>query len=178
MDVNFDDGAIFDLLNGSDGPVWQLVNELSEEAAIVARTLVRVRTTPTWSERSDAAAVGATLASITAHMGYNNEGHIFGGINAIEIPDNFPGISARRPAAVSVLDYGCLEPGSGTSGMSPTPRLLAVPAHPRLDLPRLDAPYLSSPCPVVPSDYTPRDSKSWQTFPSEALVAPGGVVQE
>lgn len=89
MDVHFDEGAIFDLLNNFDGPVWQLVNDLSEEAAALARTLVAVRHEPTWSSRSNAQAIGATLASITAHMGYNNEGHVYGGINAIEIPSIF-----------------------------------------------------------------------------------------
>jgi hypothetical protein len=89
VDVHFDEGAIFDLLNGSDGPVWQLVNELSEEAAVVARGIVRVRTTPTWSSRSNAQAVGATLASISAHMGYDSQGHVYGGVNAIENPTIF-----------------------------------------------------------------------------------------
>lgn len=89
MDVNFDEGAIFELLSGYGGPVWQLVNDLSEEAADVARTLVPIRHTPSWSDRSNAQAPGATLASIHAHLGYDQEGHIFGGINAIEIPSIF-----------------------------------------------------------------------------------------
>lgn len=89
MDVNFDEGAIFELLSGYGGPVWQLVNDLSEEAADVARTLVPIRHSPSWSDRSNAQAPGATLASIHAHLGYDQEGHIFGGINAIEIPSIF-----------------------------------------------------------------------------------------
>ena len=89
MDVNFDDAAIYDLLSGADGPVWQLVNELSEEAANIARLLVPIRHSPTWTARSNAAPIGATLASIRAHMGYDSEGHIFGGVNAIEIPTIF-----------------------------------------------------------------------------------------
>jgi hypothetical protein len=89
MIVNFDEGAIYDLLNGYDGPVWQLVNDLSEEAADLARTLVPIRHTPTWSARSNAQAIGATLASIHAQLGYDHEGHIYGGVNAIEIPSIF-----------------------------------------------------------------------------------------
>lgn len=89
MDVHFDEGAIFDLLNGSDGPVWQLINELSEEAAAIARTLVPVRHTPNWSANSNSAPIAATLASISAHMGYNEHGRVYGGVNAIEIPSIF-----------------------------------------------------------------------------------------
>src|ERR1700749_3104286 len=89
MDVNFDDGAIFELLSGYGGPVWQLVNDLSEEAADLARTLVPIRHTPNWAARSNAAPIAATLESIHAHLGYDQEGHIYGGINAIEIPSIF-----------------------------------------------------------------------------------------
>lgn len=99
MDVFFDEGAIFDLLNGTDGPVWQLVNDLSEQAANIARTLVPIRKTPTWSERSNAKAIGYTLASIRAVMGYDQEGYIYGGINAAELPTiwlEYPRIDRTR----------------------------------------------------------------------------------
>lgn len=87
--VLFDEGAMYDLLSGFDGPVWQLVNDLSEEAADVARTLVPIRHRPNWSERSNSSAIGETLASIHAVTGYDQEGRIFGGINAIMIPTIF-----------------------------------------------------------------------------------------
>ena len=90
MEVYWNDAMIDDLLNSPDGPVWQLVNELSEQAATVARELVPIRKPgSTWSRKSNAQAIGATLASIHAVMGYNDEGRIYGGINAIEIPSIF-----------------------------------------------------------------------------------------
>jgi hypothetical protein len=90
MDVYWDDIAIEEMLNSPDGPVWQLVNELSQQAAEVARELVPIRSaTSTWSRKSNAQAIGATLASIHEVMGYNAHGRIYGGINAIEIPSIF-----------------------------------------------------------------------------------------
>ena len=98
--VDWNETALADLLDGMDGPVWQLVNELSIEAAAIARTLVPIRRGgDVWSSRSTAAAIGYTLSTITAHMGYNNEGHIYGGVNAAAIPTIFleyPRVSRRR----------------------------------------------------------------------------------
>lgn len=87
MDVYFNEATIDDMLNSPDGPVWQLVNELSEKAASIARQLVPIRKDRSvWSARSNAQAIGYTLASIHAVMGYNHAGRIYGGINAAEIP--------------------------------------------------------------------------------------------
>jgi hypothetical protein len=98
--VYFNDAAIDELLNGDDGPVWQLVNELSEQAARTARALVPIRPIgSTWSARSTAQPRGFTLASIRAKMGYNDHGRIWGGVNAAELPTiwlEYPRVDRRR----------------------------------------------------------------------------------
>src|SRR6266436_4226550 len=43
VEVHLNDAAIYDLLNGADGPVAKMLDELSERAAAVARANVPVR---------------------------------------------------------------------------------------------------------------------------------------
>jgi hypothetical protein len=84
-DIDWDDGAIEELLNSVDGPVGQMVQELSEQVATVARNTVHIRTGPGGSTANPP---GFTRASITAHLGYGSSG-IFGGANAAADPAIF-----------------------------------------------------------------------------------------
>jgi len=94
LNVNLDDAEIFDMLNSADGPVGQLVTELSAQAAAVATGAVHVRPgTPrstVWSSRSTALPPGYTKARIRPHMGWGKAtGNIYGGVNAPAAPSIF-----------------------------------------------------------------------------------------
>ena len=85
--IDLDDAEIFDMLNSADGPVGQMVIELSAQAAAVATAVVHVRPgTPrstVWSSRSTALPRGYTKARIRPHLGWGKAtGHIYGGVNA------------------------------------------------------------------------------------------------
>ena len=87
-EVTIDDAAVYDLTNGPDGPVTQLMVELSEQAAVVARARAHVRHTPSWSVRSDASPVGFMLASIRTDVRWYN-GLVYGGAAAALDPTVF-----------------------------------------------------------------------------------------
>lgn len=107
-DLQLDDAAIYDLLNGPDSPVTALMTELSEKGAAVARERVRVRRTPNRSLRSDSAPPGYTLASIRPNVRWSN-GLVYGGIAAAEEPSIFLEYPAeqmhrRYPFLTTALD--------------------------------------------------------------------------
>jgi hypothetical protein len=86
-DIQLDDAEIFDMLNSADGPVGQLIIELSAQAAAVATTAVHVRPgTPrstVWGPRSTALPPGYTKARIRPHLAWGAQtGRIYGGVNA------------------------------------------------------------------------------------------------
>jgi hypothetical protein len=97
FEVHLDDVAIYDMLNGAGGPVWNLLEELSERAAAVARERVPVRGRPR-SRRgrflpyanvlSTAYPPGYTLRSIRTNVHWYN-GLVYGGIAAAEEPTIF-----------------------------------------------------------------------------------------
>lgn len=84
-DVRLDDAAITDLLTNPRGPVGELLAELSERAAAVARATVRVR-----SGRGGSTAYppGYTLESIHPVLARGSYG-LYGGVNAAEDPTVF-----------------------------------------------------------------------------------------
>jgi hypothetical protein len=84
-DTDWDEAAIEDLLQSVDGPVGQMVQELSGQIAVVARNTVHIRTGPGGSTANPP---GFTRGTITAHLGYGSNG-IFGGANAAADPAIF-----------------------------------------------------------------------------------------
>jgi hypothetical protein len=87
VQVIWDDKEIYDLLNSADGPVGQLILELSERAAAVATSVVRVRT---GRGGSTARPPGFTKASIKVHFpAWGTLGLIYGGVNAAADPTIF-----------------------------------------------------------------------------------------
>jgi hypothetical protein len=85
--VIWDDKAVFDLLNSADGPVGELILELSERAAAVAKAVVRVRTQRGgWTARPP----GFTKASIKVHFpAWGSLGLLYGGVNSAADPTIF-----------------------------------------------------------------------------------------
>lgn len=89
-DVQLDEAAIEDLLNGMDGPVYALMELLSGEIVTVARVKVPVRRADEiWKTTSDASVPGFTLASIRSNVNYAPSGKLFGGAAAAEDPTVF-----------------------------------------------------------------------------------------
>ena len=96
----FRPAAVDDLLNDPAGPVGQLIAELSERAADVARISVPVRDPATRDRRrragrgSSALPPGYTKARIRRHGPVRGHSSLYGGVNA---PGN-PGIFLEYPA--------------------------------------------------------------------------------
>lgn len=88
-DVRLDDAAIRAYVNDEDGPVGQFIQELAGQAAAVARAVVPVRTTPTWSLRSNARPPGFTRASIHTARGHTSTGYFWASANAPADPALF-----------------------------------------------------------------------------------------
>jgi hypothetical protein len=107
-DVTLDEAACYALLSGPDGPVAELMGELSTQAAAVAVARVRVRRTSSWSARSDASAPGLTKASIRPKVGWDALGLVYGGVTAAEDPTVFleePRVDRQRyPFLTTGLD--------------------------------------------------------------------------
>jgi hypothetical protein len=96
FEVHLDDAAIYDMLNGADGPVAAMLYEISERAAAVARAVVPVRVPDidTGRRRRHSRGVstsyppGYTLVSIHENVHWYN-GLIYGGVAAVEEPTIF-----------------------------------------------------------------------------------------
>jgi hypothetical protein len=97
FEVHLNDAAVYDLLNGADGPVAAMLDELSERAAAVARAAVPVRKLDNDRRRHSLLARGGastsfppgyTLVSIHANVHWYN-GLIYGGVAAAEEPTIF-----------------------------------------------------------------------------------------
>jgi hypothetical protein len=95
FEIHLNDVVIYDLLNGADGPVAQMLDEISERAAAVARANVPVRRPHVGSVRrrprggfNTAYPPGYTLVSIHSNVHWYN-GLIYGGIAAVEEPTVF-----------------------------------------------------------------------------------------
>lgn len=95
FEVHLNDVVIYDMLNGADGPVAALLDELSERAAAVARARVPVRVPDFGIRRrrsfrglSTAYPPGYTLVSIHSNVHWYN-GLIYGGVAAVEEPTIF-----------------------------------------------------------------------------------------
>lgn len=96
-DVRLDDAAIEALLHDPAGPVGQLIFELSTQAADVARAVVRVRRSRTWSARSNARPPGFTKAGIRVHGPViGTHGGMYGGVNAPADPSLFLELPAEQ----------------------------------------------------------------------------------
>ncbi len=97
VDIRWDDKAVFDLLNSADGPVGQLIGELSDRAATVARAVVRVRRPRGEGPNSTARPPGFTKASIRSHFpAWGTLGLIYGGVNAAADPTIFLEMPAEQ----------------------------------------------------------------------------------
>lgn len=88
-DVEIDSAAVFELVNSETGPVGDLMRDLSERAAAIARAKVRVRSGGTRSMQSDARPPGFTRASIRTAVNRAGSGLLYGGIGAAEDPSVF-----------------------------------------------------------------------------------------
>lgn len=88
-DITLNDAAIVELTNSPEGPVGQLILELATQASVVARAVVRVRHSRTWSARSDARPPGYTKARIRPAIGYDAEGLIYAAVLAPYDPGFF-----------------------------------------------------------------------------------------
>ena len=92
--VEWDQGALDDLLNSVEGPVGMLIAELSLRASIVAVNVVHVRPgTPasaTTGATSNARPRGFTKANIRPHGPViGSRGGLYGGVNAPADPSIF-----------------------------------------------------------------------------------------
>jgi len=95
FEIHLNDAAIYDLLEGPDGPVAAMLDAISERAAAVARATVPVRHPQFGSRRrrhrggiSTSFPPGYTLVSIHSNVHWYN-GLIYGGIAAVEEPTIF-----------------------------------------------------------------------------------------
>lgn len=96
FEVHLNDVVIYDMLNGMDGPVALMLDEISERAAAIARATVRVRhldfDIPRRRRHSRGVSTsfppGYTLVSIHSNVHWYN-GLIYGGIAAVELPTIF-----------------------------------------------------------------------------------------
>jgi hypothetical protein len=106
VDIRWDPAAFEELLDSPEGPVGQLLIELSDQVAAAARDAVRVRETPTWSRRSNAREPGFTRATIRSHLGRGAYG-LYGGVNAAADPSIF----LEQPASQMHRRYPFLTTG-------------------------------------------------------------------
>lgn len=107
-DVEINQAAVEDLLNSEHGPVGELLTELSERAAIVARAKVRVRLpgTDRTGRTSDARPPGFTKASIHTTVNRSKLGKLYGGIGAAEDPSIFLEEPAEQEQRYPFLSTG------------------------------------------------------------------------
>ncbi len=92
-DVTWDEAEIDDLLNSIEGPVGQLIYELSVRATVVAISVVHVRPgTPasaTTGRTSNARPPAFTKLNTRAHIARGSRGGLYGGVNAPADPTLF-----------------------------------------------------------------------------------------
>jgi hypothetical protein len=111
--VIWDDAAFEELLDSVDGPVGQLIAELSERAATVARAVVPVRDPLIRDRRrragrtSNARPPGFTKAGIRVHGPIRGATGMYGGVNAPADPTVF----LEDPASQMTRSYPFLTAG-------------------------------------------------------------------
>lgn len=105
--------AVDELLNDPAGPVGQLIAELSEQVATVARQAVPVRDPATRNRRrraghgSTAHAPGYTKANIRVHGPIRGHTSLYGGVNS----PGSPSIFLEYPASQMTRKYPFLTVG-------------------------------------------------------------------
>lgn len=102
-DVNLDQAAIYELLNGPAGLVYPFIAQLSVQAAAVATEVVHVRpgtaSSATTGRTSNARPPGFTRERIRPHMAWGTlTGNLYGGVNAPADPSIFLEMPARQIA--------------------------------------------------------------------------------
>ena len=86
--VQIDESALDDLLNDPEGPVGQLLADLDEQAAAIARGVVHVwpgtRRSTIWNPATSTAVLpsGTTKASIHTYGPVRGKRGLYGGVNA------------------------------------------------------------------------------------------------
>jgi hypothetical protein len=88
-DVSISEAAVQALLDDEHGMVGRFLQDLADQMATVARATVPVRTTPTWSSRSNARPPGFTKAAIRTRMGHHPSGALWASANAPADPALF-----------------------------------------------------------------------------------------
>lgn len=101
VEIQWDDKALDDLLNSIEGPVGQMIAELSARAAVVAVSVVHVRPgTPasaTTGRTSNARPPAFTKLNTKAHLARGAvTGELYGGVNAPADPAIFLEMPARQ----------------------------------------------------------------------------------
>ena len=110
--LSWDDTAIEDLFNDPAGPLGQLIGELSQRAAAVARATVHVRAVPGTrriraGRNSTARPPGFTRADIRVHGPVRGQYGLYGGVNAAADPTIF----LEHPAIQMTRGYPFLTTG-------------------------------------------------------------------
>lgn len=86
--IEWDDAELENMLNTPGGLVGEMLEDLSAQAASVAKGAAPVQTprTYSWSKKYSTSYMpwsgGYTKANVRAHMGYTKGGTLFGGVNA------------------------------------------------------------------------------------------------
>ena len=101
VEIDWDERALDDLLNSIEGPVGQLISELSMRATVVAWSVVHVRPgTPasaTTGRTSNARPPAFTKLNTRPHIARGAvTGHLYGGVNAPADPSIFLELPARQ----------------------------------------------------------------------------------
>jgi hypothetical protein len=93
-DIEWDDAALYDLLQSTDGPVGRwLTKKVSELTSVVAASApIQKPQNYSWGKRSSSympRSMGYLKGSVRPHMGYTKDGMLFGGTNAAYGPTLF-----------------------------------------------------------------------------------------
>lgn len=111
--IHWDEEALEDMLNTPEGPVGQLLQELSMKAALIAKAAAPTQSPRTfsWGKKNSSSYMpwsgGYTKARIVPAMGYTKGGTLFGGVNAPYGPTLF----LERPARQMHRTYPFLTTG-------------------------------------------------------------------
>lgn len=93
--VKLDPDALEELLNSPDGPVGVVIDELSGEAATIARALAPIMARTKWSLLRQYGPPGVTKASVRkSGFRWNSLGQLYSGVNVNYGPTLF----LQRPA--------------------------------------------------------------------------------
>lgn len=95
VNVNISEAAVYEMLNSPTGPVGEVIGELSEKAAAIAKARTPVMERVKWYPQYQYGPPGETKASVhPSGFRYNGAGQIYSGVNVNYGPTLF----LQRPA--------------------------------------------------------------------------------